>query len=240
MRVRQHLPALAAAAAVLLPCLAWADDAEPSTAVLARGRWRIEGGLDAARDTGRQSGPAALRLGAEGRIALHAEHGGVTLETLDDAPAAVDADFLGGARWSLRAGNAGGFAGTPWLAGGGGASNAWRAAGVRPSARATAEWSLPQDFSLGLTPAILVDRDADGRRRAAGLLAVTLGKTWSSHWHGLVGLTGRAGGADVPVALDAGLAYRASDTLQFDFSLSHGLGGGAPDVQAGLGLSTRF
>jgi len=240
MRVRQVLRVLVAVAAAL-PCLACAEEEEGGRgAVRVPGRWRIEGGLESARAADREARPAALRLGVEGRVALHAERGGVVLETLDDTPAVADVDFLGGARWSLRAGNAGGFAGTPWLAGSGGSSSAWRAAGVRPAARATAEWSLPQDFLLGLTPAVLVDRDAEGRRHAAGLLALTLARNWSPHWRGLVGLTGKAGSADAPLALDAGVAYRAGGALQFDFSVSHGLGGGAPSAQAGLGLSTVF
>ena len=95
-------------------------------------------------------------------------------------------------------------------------------------------------FSLGVTPGLLLDRDEDGKRHAAGVLAVALGKTWSTNWRGLVGLTGKSAGGDVPLTLDAGLAYRATDALQFDFSLSHGVAGGAPDVQAGIGLSSRF
>jgi len=242
MRVRSRLPALSVIAAAALPCTCLADDASASIAVLAQGRWRIEGGLDAPHElASRRPGLPLLRLGLGGNVALKTEHGGLTLEALDAAPdMAADLDFLGGARWRLRAGNAGGFAGTPWLAGADGGSSAWRAAGVRPSARATAEWALPQDFSLGVTPGILVDRDDGGKRHASGLLAVTLGKTWSSNWRGLVGLTGKSGGAEVPLSLDAGIAFRASDRLQFDLSVSHGVAGGAPDMQAGLGLSARF
>jgi hypothetical protein len=244
MRVRSRLSALPVLAAAALPCsCAFADDAAESTAVLAQGRWRIEGALDAPRAAaGHPPDRPLLRLGVGGGIALKSEHGGLTLESLDAAPdAASELDFLGGARWRLRAGNAGGFAGTPWLAGADGASSAWRAAGVRPSARATAEWALPQDFSLGVTPGILVDRDDAGKRHASGLLALTLGRRWSPSWRGLVGLTGKAGGADdPPLSLDAGLAFRATDALQFDLSLSHGIAGGAPGVQAGLGLSARF
>ena len=247
MRARQHLPLLsivAAAAALPCPCASAFDTGE-STAVLAQGRWRLEAGLDAAHDgTPPQALASLLRLGLAGSFALRADRAGVTLESLEStSPPSADApesDLFSSARWHLRAGNAGGFAGSSWLAGGGDPSAGWRSAGLRPSARATAEWTLPQDFSLGVTPGLLLDRDEDGRRHAAGVLAVALGKSWSANWRGLVGLTGKTAGGDVPLTLDAGLAYRASDALQFDFSLSHGVAGGAPDVQAGLGLSARF
>lgn len=243
MRARQHLPLLSVVAAAALPCQDARADDLVSTAVLAQGRWRVEAGLDAApRDATPRQAP--LHLGFGGSFALHADHGGLTLESTDITPAspddAADADLFSGARWHLHAGNAGGFAGTPWLAGAGTPSAGWRSAGSRPSARATAEWSLPRDFSFGVTPGLLLDRDDDGKRHAAGVLALALGKTWSANWRGLVGLTGKAAGGDVPLTLDAGLAYRATDALQFDFSLSHGVAGGAPDVQAGIGLSSRF
>src|SRR3954470_2941141 len=93
MRLRQHLPALSIAAAAALPCAAaFAGDATESTAVLAQGRWRIEGTIEAPRDgTSRDAHPRVLRLGAEGGLALHAEHGGVSLERLDEPGAAPSA-----------------------------------------------------------------------------------------------------------------------------------------------------
>ena len=152
-----------------------------------------------------------------------------------------------GAQWRVRGGDAGWLPHVAWLAdvettmG----SPAFRDGHVRPSLRATAQWALPQDMTLGVMPGLYRDRGDDGRHYAAGLLAVTLGKSWTPRLQSFVELAGQTlsrSQSDASLLnVDTGVAFTASRTLQVDMVVSRSLSGGASQqVRGGLSVSSRF
>ncbi len=157
------------------------------------------------------------------------------------------ADVSLGAQWRVRGGDAGWLPGVAWLAdvetsmG----SPAFRGRNVRPSLRATAQWALPGEMTLGVMPGVYRDRGDDGRHYAAGLLAVTLGQAWTPRLQGFVELAGQRltrAQADAPLlGLDTGVAFAASKSLQFDAVVSRSLAGaGQQGVRGGLSVSALF
>jgi len=119
-----------------------------------------------------------------------------------------------------------------------------RAGALRPMMSLSGEWALPNDFSLGVMPGMVVDYSAQGRRQATGTFAVTLGKTWSPQWRTFVDMArDRATTlqvAGVSTSVDAGITFVATPTTQIDFALTRGLSDTAPPFQAGLGVSSTF
>jgi hypothetical protein len=152
-----------------------------------------------------------------------------------------------GAQWRVRGGDAGWLPGVAWLAdvettmG----SPAFRDRNFRPSLRATAQWELPQQLSLGVMPGVYRDRGDDGRHFAAGVLAVTLGKSWTPRLQSFVELAGqrltRTQADSSLLNVDTGVAFVASKTLQVDMVVSRSLSGSASQqVRGGLSVSSRF
>jgi len=152
-----------------------------------------------------------------------------------------------GARWRVRGGDAGWMPGVAWLAdvettmG----SPAFRDGNVRPSLRATAQWALPRDLSLGVMQGIYRDRGDDGRHYAAGVLAVTLGKSWTPRLQSFVEVAGQAlsrtRSDSSLLNVDTGFAFTASRTLEVDMVVSRSLQGNASqDLHGGLSVSSRF
>jgi hypothetical protein len=119
-----------------------------------------------------------------------------------------------------------------------------RTAVLRPTMSLSGEWALPNDFSLGVMPGMVVDYSAQGRRQATGTFAVTLGKAWSPQWRTFVDMArDRATtlqAAGVSTSVDAGITFVATPTTQVDFAVTRGLSDTAPPFQAGLGLSSTF
>ena len=157
------------------------------------------------------------------------------------------ADVSLGAQWRVRGGDAGWLPGVAWLAdvettmG----SPAFRDRNVRPSLRATAQWELPQDMTLGVMPGLYRDRGDDGHHFAAGVMAVTLGKSWTPRLQSFVELAGQRLSHAQPdeslLNVDTGVAFIASKTLQVDMVVSRSLSGSASQqVRGGLSVSSRF
>lgn len=259
------LPPAALAAALLACPLAQADDTiatdrpdfVESSDVVGAGRFQLETGLTSDRHA--QDGitvrtlttPTLFRLGIGETVELRLETDGYTRERTSDridgtsGTARGWSDLSFGVKWHVLDGNDS-TPGVAWLlhvdtATG---SKAFRGSGLRPSLRAAVEWDLPEDFSLGVMPGVYVDRDDTGKRFTGGIFAVTLGKEWSPRWHSFVEVAGqqlaskRNGGS--VVTLDAGLAFVATPTLQFDIEASRGLSDAAPDLETGLGVSIKF
>jgi len=152
-----------------------------------------------------------------------------------------------GAQWRVRGGDAGWLPGVAWLAdvetttG----SPAFRDRHVRPSLRATARWQLPQQLTLGVMQGLYRDRSDRGRHYAAGVLAVTLGKSWTPRLQSFVELAGQALSRSQPDAslldVDTGVAFVASRGLQVDMVVSRSLSGSASQqLRGGLSVSSRF
>ena len=119
-----------------------------------------------------------------------------------------------------------------------------RTAAQRPTMNLSGEWALPNDFSLGVMPGMLVDYSTQGRRQANGTFAVTLGKSWSPQWRTFVDMARDRVASVQPVgvstSVDAGISFVATRSTQIDFAVTHGLSDTAPAFQAGLGLSSSF
>ncbi|MEO5688811.1 MAG: hypothetical protein ABIR54_15760 [Burkholderiaceae bacterium] len=152
-----------------------------------------------------------------------------------------------GAKWRVRGGDAGWLPGVAWLAdvettmG----SPAFRDRQVRPSLRATAQWELPAQLTLGVMPGVYRDRGGDGKHFAAGVMAITLGKSWTPRLQSFVELAGQRlsrsqAGASL-LNVDTGVAFSASKTLEMDLVVSRSLSGNAAQqVRGGLSVSSRF
>jgi hypothetical protein len=151
-----------------------------------------------------------------------------------------------GAQWRVRGGDAGWLPHVAWLAdvettG----SPAFRDRNVRPSLRATAQWELPGQLSLGVMPGVYRDRGDGGKHYAAGVLAVTLGKSWTPRLQGFVELAGQCVSRAQPDAsllnVDTGVAFAASRTLHVDAVVSRSLSGSvSQQLRGGLSVSSRF
>ncbi|MEP6503491.1 MAG: hypothetical protein ABJD97_09185 [Betaproteobacteria bacterium] len=117
-------------------------------------------------------------------------------------------------------------------------------AALRPVLNLSGEWSLPNDFSLGVMPGMAIDMTPQGRRLATGTFAVTLGKSWSPQWRTFVDMArdrmASVQMAGVSTTLDAGITFVATPTTQIDFAVTHGLSETAPPFQAGVGVSSTF
>jgi Putative MetA-pathway of phenol degradation len=230
-----------------------------SSDVVGRGRLQIETGFVSERHeadglkTRTLTTPTLLRMGVSETVELRVETDGFARSTTQDIASGTTqrergfSDVSLGAKWHMQEGDeAQGTPGIAWLlhvdvdSG----SSAFRGQGLRPSLRAVAEWDLPQGFSVGVMPGLVADKNADGRRFVAGILAVTVGKSWTPEWHSFIELAGqqlashRNGGS--VVTLDAGLAYLVTESVQLDLAFARGLTSSSPDFQWGAGVSIRF
>lgn len=230
-----------------------------SSDVMAPGRWQVEAGLqhERTRAEGEKvrtlTTPTLLRLGVGHAMEVRLEtDGAVRNSTTDMASGATRrehgfADLALGLKWRMQEGDE--AQGTPaiaWLAhvDVDSGSRAFRGHGARPSLHVVAEWELPQDFSVGVMPGLLFDKGDDGRRFTSGQLGVTVAKALSPTWHAFAELAGEDLGArphrDPVRFFDTGLTWLATESLQFDVSVTHGLTPAAPDFAWGVGLSLRF
>lgn len=266
MRQPHSLPRIAAfVAALLSSALAHAEEAiatdrpdfVESSDVVGAGRFQVETGLASDRHT--QDGitvrtfttPTLFRYGIGETTELRLETDGFTRERARDSVAGTSttargwSDLSFGIKWHVLEGKDS-TPGVAWLlhvdtATG---SKAFRGAGLRPSLRAAIEWELPENFSLGVMPGVYVDRNDAGKRFTGAIFAATIGKEWSPRWHSFLEVAGqqlaskRNGGS--VVTLDAGLAFVATPTLQFDVEVARGLSDAAPDFQSGVGASFKF
>ncbi|MET0334725.1 MAG: transporter [Rhizobacter sp.] len=227
-----------------------------SSDVVGRGRVQIETGFASERSkadgaTSRMAvTPTLLRLGFNDVLEVRVETDGAARTTVTDASGTQrergTSDASLGLKYHLQDGDDAGKAGLALLfhvdmdTG----SGAYRGQGLRPSLRGVAEWELPNNFSVGVMPGVAFDKNDSGKRFAAGILAVTVGKEWSPAWKTFVELSGqqltsKKNGGSV-VTFDAGVTYLVTDSVQLDFSIARGLTADSPDFQWGVGLSVRF
>jgi hypothetical protein len=230
-----------------------------SSDVVGAGHFQIETGFASERSvadglkTRTRTTPTLLRMGVSDSLELRVETDGfVRSSTQDPALGTTQrdsgfSDTALGLKWRMQEGDeANGKPGIAWLAhvDVDSGSPAFRGQGLRPSLRAVAEWELPDDFSVGVMPGLIADKSASGKRFVAGILAVTVAKSWTPVWHTFVELAGqqlasKKNGGSV-VTFDAGVAYLVTESVQLDFSVARGLTSTSPDMQWGVGLSVRF
>jgi hypothetical protein len=268
MRLLPLLLRAAAAAPLLAPAPSHAgiafgtnrSELIESPMAIAAGHWQFESILLAPRGLGARlsndppAPPTRLRVGITETMEFRAAGGVLRDETiLESATDRVRrlhgfTDVSFGATWRVRGGDAGWLPGVAWLAdvetttG----SPAFRGRDFRPSLRATAEWELPRQLSLGVMPGIYRDRDADsGRHYLAGILAVALGKAWTPRLQTFIEIAGEklsSAPQQAPlVNVDTGLAFVATTSLRFNAVVSRCLAGASSqDVRGGLSVSARF
>jgi len=115
---------------------------------------------------------------------------------------------------------------------------------LRPSMHLSAEWALSDDITFGVMPGIAMDLDSQGRRFANGTIAVTLGKEWAPGLRTFVDMArdrlSIEQGGRTSTTLDAGITVMTGPTTQVDFALARGLTATAPQLQAGVGMSSTF
>jgi Putative MetA-pathway of phenol degradation len=105
--------------------------------------------------------------------------------------------------------------------------------------------ALPSGFSLTISPEIDALADGDGQgRHVQWVGVVNIGKTLSPKltiYGELWAAQNQDPGGHVrQVSADVALAYLAAKTLQLDAGANVGLNRATPDVQAYVGISTRF
>ena len=177
------------------------------------------------------------------RSGVTVSRGAASDDAGDAAQSADSLDLSLGARWRVLHGDVSSHV----------PSAAWmpdlqtadaHAAALRPTMSLSGEWALPNDFSLGVMPGMVVDYSNEGRRQATGTFAVTLGKSWSPQWRTFVDMArDRAATqqlAGVTTSVDAGITFVATPSMQIDFAVTRGLSDTAPPFQAGLGVSSSF
>lgn len=231
-----------------------------SSQVVGPGRFQMEWGLARERSedgSGARlrvdSTPMLLRLGVSDALELRIETDGYLRSRSEDAaPSRVTrergfADTSLGIKWHMQDGDeATGRPAVAWLlhldvdTG----SAAFRGDGLRPSLRVVGEWELDDAMSVGAMGGLAVDRHRDSGRFAAGILAVTVGRSWTDRFRSFVELAGRQlassrhGGS--VVSFDVGTAYLLSPSVQIDAVVSRGITHTSPDWEFGAGLSIKF
>lgn len=122
-------------------------------------------------------------------------------------------------------------------------SAAFRGKDIRPSLRAVFEWELPQDWSLGIMPGLVREKDDSGRY-TAGLLGLVIGKSLNDQLRIFFEVAGHqlasdSHGGDL-VTYNSGFAYLLTKMIQADFAISAGANDRSPDLAATVGLSMKF
>ena len=232
------------------------DFVESSIAV-GKGRFQLETSLAAERDRSagvRERGvftPTLLRYGLSDNVELRLETDGWTRQhtSIDNPPASLRtsgmADSSLGVKWHVQDA-AGGLPSVAVLVHADLPSGAaeLRGHGVRPSLRLSAEWDLPDDFSIGVMPGVASQTSDDGRRFTGAMLGVSLGKDWNARWHSFVEVAApqiartRDGGTQA--ILDIGAAYLVNNQCQIDTALTRGLNRRTADLGFTVGLSVRY
>jgi len=228
-----------------------------SSDVVGKGRFQLETSVAQERSTRDGvrmrlvSTPTLLRIGVSETVELRLETDGIQRRSTEGSGLKTSergwADVALGAKWHVQDGDeASGRPGLAWLlhveADTG--TPPFRGDGLRPSLRAVAEWDLAGDYSLGVMPGVLIDRNDQGQRYVGAIFAVVVGKSFSDTTRGFVELSGRQlaskqNGGNV-VSFDTGLAYLVTNDVQIDAAVSWGLNKNTPDVSWTVGVSVRF
>lgn len=253
-----------ACAALFSSAAAHADDDEiatdrpdfvESSAVVGKGRFQIETSFaveknraDGVRERTRAT-PTLLRFGISDALELRLETDGRLAYRADDV--AVHhrqhgyADASAGLKWHVH--DAAGMrpaVGVLFHVDTDSGSAVFRGDGLRPSLRAVAEWELPNEFSLGVMPGLLSDKDASGKRFSAGIFGVVVGKSVNERLRGFVELAApqiaRGVHGGTVASLNLGMAYLLTKTVQLDTALSTGLNERSADLGWTIGLSSKF
>lgn len=196
------------------------------------------------------STPALLRFGLGDTTELRVESSGRSIENnLDRATGARTTTAGWGAasigfKWHFADGEgvhpALGLIGKVVLPSG---SSALRGKGLLPQLELAAEWDLPDDWSLAVTPGVGRDWDDNGAHYDYAILAASLGKKFTERVQGFLEVaapqiaSASHGGKQLQV--DAGVSWLLSKNCQVDAMVVRGLNGNTPDLGLAFGLSLR-
>ncbi len=248
------LPPMAAHAQPASPIATDRPDFVESSRSVGSGRWQVETSVAFERDS--EDGvraevfatPTLLRIGLGERWEARFETDGWLDARVRAAPFRADqqgfADLALGLKYALPE-PAGAGPAQAWLfhldlpSG----DRAFRGEGVRPSLRWVGEWSLSEDWSLGLMPGVLLDDDGD-ENYTAGIFGVVVGRAWSPRFRSFAELalpqiaSSEHGGTEA--YLDLGAAWLLSPDLQLDSAIALGLNDRSVDSAITVGLSARW
>ena len=232
-------------------------DVVESSEVVGKGRFQVETSVAYERDNRSDSKlrtfttPTLFRLGVTETVELRIETDGRVRQKTDDFGTSDTthgwADTALGFKWHMQDRDEGG--GKPGIgllihADLDSGSRRLRGEGVRPSARIVFEWDLPNQWSLGVMPGVIRDKDDMGKPFAAGIFAVVLGRELNDRLRAFAELAAtqiarqRCGGTIA--TFNVGAAYLTSKYTQVDLATSFGLNGDSPDFAATVGLSIKF
>jgi hypothetical protein len=226
-----------------------------SSNVVGKGRVQIE--TSVALERNRNAGtrersvltPTLLRVGVSDTIELRAETDGRLRYRSDGPDGALRqrgyTDTAIGLKWHARDEEGSmpsvGFLLHADLASG---SSAFRGQGVRPSLRMAAEWELPDDYSLGIMPGVIRDRNDRGEHAVNGIFGIVLGKSWTASFRTFVELSApqiaRSRNGGTQATLDVGGAWLLARNCQIDLAYSRGLTRETPDHYVTIGFSYKL
>jgi len=194
------------------------------------------------------STPLLLRIGVAEDLELRLETDGRMRYRADGTDYARDSGWGDSAvsmKWHVRDGEGAmpaiGLIGQLDFATG---SQAFKGNGTRPSVRITGEWDLPDNWSVGVMPGIVADRDEQGRHFTSGMFGVSFDKEWSESMHTFIEVASqriaktRYGGTSA--SFDTGATYLLSKNWQVDAAMFFGLNRRTPDFSFTIGLSARL
>jgi hypothetical protein len=195
--------------------------------------------------------PTLLRLGVADTFELRLETDGYTRFRSEDTSAPPPQTIYGmadsalGVKWHMQDGE-GVRPSIGWLVHADlpSGSQSLRGHGIRPSLRASLEWELPKESSLGIMTGVIYDSRDDGHRYTAGIVGVTFGHNWTEQFRSFVEvaapqLARPANGGNV-VTYDFGVAYLITPKVQIDAAMFIGANDHTPDVAWTIGLSAKF
>ena len=217
------------------------------------GRVQIETGLDYSYDRlddGSQrawSTPVMLRVGVARDLEVRIQTDGwqhVVTGGSEPTHASGTGDLSLSTKWRLRRGDEAG----PGLALIGqldmpAGQRELHGNSLRPSVRLTSEFDLGSDWSLGMMPGVIYDKDDLGRF-TAGFFGASLGKDFAGTLHAFVEFAAeqlaaqRHGGNQMTA--DTGMTWQLRPTAQLDFAVMRGLNRDTPDWQGTVGFSYRY
>ena len=196
------------------------------------------------------STPVLLRFGLGDTTELRVESDGRSIEHEVDRATGARTTSAGwnatsiGFKWHFADGEGGrpalGLIGNVALPSG---SSGLRVKGLLPQLVLAAEWELPKDWSLAVTPGAGADVDDGGARYHYGILAASLGKKLTERVQGFFEVaapqiaSSSHGGNRVQV--DAGVSWLLNKNCQVDAMVVHGLNRNTPELSLAFGLAVR-
>jgi len=227
-----------------------------SSQVIGHGRVQLETGANWDRERNDAphvrtlSTPTLLRIGVGDTTELRVETDGRSIGHIFDPATGARTTSAGwestsiGVKWHLSDGEGNspalGLIGNVTLPTG---SATLRARGLLPRVELAAEWTLPDDWSLAVTPGAGADMDDRGVRYGYGVLAASLGKKITDRVQGFLELaapqiaSASHGGSQAQV--DVGVSWLLNKNCQVDAMVVRGLNNNTPGLSLALGLSVR-